>query len=226
MRRYGYKDEYKTIFTTKISDKSSYYPVSSSSSGRSLDHGAACLWALVEGDGCGLLPSFGGCGGDRRSRGSVEMGGAGSRLFSRLLWLRGKPGAEGEDGGRIGAAAGVRPLLRSTVKNMGLWPLKLRWRQGERSVAGWKENVAAASWLLAETNERLRGKKRNRGNRVDGGAGTAELLGEGEFERRRGRRTGPAAEKRRKWGRRLEWEEEGAGTGWRGKTQNVGGGSS
>ena len=24
MRRYGYKDEYKTIFTTKISDKSSY----------------------------------------------------------------------------------------------------------------------------------------------------------------------------------------------------------
>jgi hypothetical protein len=73
--------------------------------------------------------------------------------------LRGKPGAEGEDGGRIGVAAGVRPPLRPTVKNVGLWPLKLRWRQGERSVAGWKENGAAASWLLAETNERLRGRK-------------------------------------------------------------------
>jgi len=52
--------------------------------------------------------------------------------------LRGKPGAEGEDGGRIGAAAGVRSPLRPTVKNVGLWPLKLRWRQGERSV-GWGE---------------------------------------------------------------------------------------
>ena len=37
-------------------------------------------------------------------------------------------------------------------------------RKGRRSAAGWKENGVVASWLLAETNERLRGKKRNRGN--------------------------------------------------------------
>jgi hypothetical protein len=36
--------------------------------------------------------------------------------------------------------------------------------KGRRSAAGWKENGVAASWLLAETNERLRGKKRNKGN--------------------------------------------------------------
>ena len=36
--------------------------------------------------------------------------------------------------------------------------------KGRRSAAGWKENGAAAFWLLAETNERLRGKKRNRRN--------------------------------------------------------------
>jgi hypothetical protein len=49
---------------------------------------------------------------------------------------------------------------------------------------------------------RLRGKKRNRGNRVDGGAGTAELLGEGDGERRRGRRTGPRLEKKKEMGKR------------------------
>jgi len=38
--------------------------------------------------------------------------------------------------------------------------------KGRRSVAGWKENGAAASWFLAETNDRLRGKKRNRGNNL------------------------------------------------------------
>jgi hypothetical protein len=95
-----------------------------------------------------------------RRLGSLACG-EGDRLLLLVAGrcrLRGKPGAEGEDGGRIGAAAGVRSPLRPTVKNVGLWPLKLRWRQGERSVAGWKENGAAASWLLAKTNERLRGE--------------------------------------------------------------------
>jgi len=40
--------------------------------------------------------------------------------------------ASAVEGEREGACCCVRPPLRPTVKMVGLWPLKLRWRKRER----------------------------------------------------------------------------------------------
>lgn len=75
---------------------------------------------------------------------------------------------------------------------LGFYEKELRPIEGERRVD--RGCALAAKREMEDLWDSWKKKKEM------GGAGTAELLGEGDGERRRGRRTGPAAEKKKEMG--------------------------